>query len=286
MLDQLNRLQAQAARDCPKGIVSGVDAHVWVESTIWTQFAIDGTQPSPKAVIRGIVDSLVSCWDLSDDGGCFTLSAQMIRQLQGIKALLIRWKALDEAAARTGKRAIGDWGYCSAQAWIDYSYRAADGHQEMSATLKLKFQRSGGRLDVITERSSYTFAERSTGYQPDCPSTSVGYGAFRFDQLPPGAEIPPSIAVDYFDENQLILTVGPAYYFVHTDCRDTTQGWAGDLVLGCNPDGTGSDALVGIVVADGVVSFDCDDPSMDAKTTGLLLLNNKLDEIIPPELWD
>ncbi len=289
MLDQLNQLAAQAARDCERGINPAFDAYVWVESEVWTQFAVDRTEPPVKAVIRGIVDGLVSCWDLSDDGGCFTLSAQMIRQLQGIKALLIRWKALDEAAARTGKRAIGDWAYCSAQTWIDYTYESSDGHHQIGATLKLKFDASDGRLDVITERSSYTIGERSVGYQPECPSTMVGYGSFGFDELPPGSEISPTVQADWFDDEMVTITVGPVYHFVATDCHGTTDGWEGGLALACSPDDGSSDALIGTVVegSDGmIVSFDCDNPSMDAKTTGMLILGNAIDKIIPPELWD
>lgn len=289
MLRQLDELRLQAAGDCQMDISMGMDAYTWVELDVGSGIDGDRDSASLKAAIRGMVDSLVSCWDDPTNGGCIVPSPGMIRQLQGIKALLVRWQALDEAASATGKRAVGDYAYCSATGWTDYSYSGDEGHSSITASLTLKLESKSGQLEAIEERSSYTIGVRSSGYQPDCPSTTVGYGSFGFDELPPGSEIPPTVEVDRYDEDHVAVMVGPVYHFVAVDCHDTTDGWEGGLLLACNPDGTGADSLIGTFVDgsdDGIVSFECDDPSLDAKTTGLMLLSNAMDEIIPPGLWD
>ncbi|MBN9611053.1 MAG: hypothetical protein BGO26_16945 [Actinobacteria bacterium 69-20] len=283
MVGHLRKL-SQAANDKCGEVVLDMDVMDWLTAPFVTP---EGTRTDDKALVRGLVDTLVSCWGERWHDGCITPSPAMIRELQAIKALLIRWKALDQAAVRTGKRNIGDSAYCNGGGTINYKYN--DRGSSITARIDLSFDESADGTGLLLERSYYEIGERTVGSDSQCPSLQTGYGAFRFDETPPGSEVAPSIGFNQADDDHVAMVVNPIYYVKSHSCNSDVEGWEAGLALGCSPDGSTPDSLIGTYAPDlhkTVILFECDDPADHAKTSGILILGNAIDRIIPPSLWD
>jgi hypothetical protein len=289
MIDQINKLISVASRECGEEFSSRLDALNWISASY--ELAHDPSltdaersDSTLKASVRGLVDRLLACWDPTRN--CTSAAPGVIRALQGIKALLVRWQSIDGAAASAAKRSVGDMAYCAAGGWADYEYHDGKG-TTITVQLDLRIQKSPGGWDSIDERSHYTVTQQTVSYG-SCPYSLYGHSKFSFADQPPGSEITPSFRVGVIDHMSIAIDVNPVYYVKWQDCTGSHDAWEGSLALGCNPDGTGSDALLGIQMVDyeNLYSLDCNDPSVDATVTGMVWFDSAMDDLIPPDLWD
>jgi hypothetical protein len=284
LLDAVQGLAVASSDTCGWDVLLGdITVLEWVDQAAQGAFA-RGEDVTDLDAIHALTEHLVLCWSESV-ADCVAPSPGQLRALQGIRAALIRYKALDTARERSGKDTLSSVTACGAGGYVRYRYDSGDGTQ-ISATLDLLLGKDpDGRGLTASDASSYRMSYASvTG--GTCPSSEYGQTSLALRDAVPDTELVPELQVDLDDERPSVWFT-PIWYGHWADCHDAGSGWQ-TVALACDAaDPSGSDSLTATWgPGREALVFDCTSPDGTASTSGAVYLTGSLDWLIPADLWD
>lgn len=287
LVGAVGRLADTTEAECGASGLSGrLTVLAWLD--IRAQFnAADDLDTTSLDALHALTEQLLTCWT-KHFSSCVHPSPTQLRALQGIRAALIRYRALDTARQRSGKDSLSELLPCNGSGFVQYRYDDSSGgvSLQISVTLSLKLMRNpDGRGMIASPQSSYdmTYASTKGG---DCPATEYGQTSLTLADVGADVEVQPELQLDLTADHPSIWFT-PIYYGHWADCHGSGSGWQ-TLALACDPDDpTGGDSLSGRWGPDRTMFYvACDSQDHKASTTGAVFVTGSLDWLIPAELWD